>query len=650
MRHIVAVIVAGWLVFGGWVAQAGSWNGWVYQDPYPTDVNLFDVKFVTPEEGWITGKYGLIIHTEDSGKTWEAQESVTKEDLLRVFFVNSNSGWAVGNAGTIVHTDDGGNSWGIQGNLNALLTEIFFLNEAEGWITGGTPSGVLYHTIDGGKTWRKQETGISRSIGSVFYLNSKIGWLLAGEEIYRTLDGGKKWEKSVLPVRGMPSLGITNRTTVKTPIGGTLGLDWWYGDISFIDENLGWAVTNQEFVFFTKDGGRSWETQLDSGEMSYGFSHISFRNRQLGCVSGSTVYCTENGGKYWSEKLHVRPGNGIGLGGISLTGLSNIVVVGNNGQILKSNNGGSAWENIKYEQQCGKKSINVSQNIHWRWDNWVTNICKSVDDGLTWENQDIGINVVDLFFIDDNVGWLLGSERDEKRKELFQIIKHTTDGGKSWITQYKESLGDKYYYDIRLYSVNFVDYNNGWISGAKGRVLHTVTGGIKWEANFTGVDVNLNKVLFYNDNEGVAIGDKGVALGENDDADIKSNAVILHSVNGGKTWQISWQSSFALMSDIFFLDEENMYATTQTLEGVQLLYSNDGGRTWKERSKLIYYKNMSSLIYFINRNIGGLMLYEYLPDTIANKLLITTDGGISWNEKKLKHTKGITKISEILNN
>lgn len=58
-------------------SHAGHWNGWIYQNPYPTKNTLLAVKFITPNKGWIVGQYGTILYTEDGGENWEAQESGT---------------------------------------------------------------------------------------------------------------------------------------------------------------------------------------------------------------------------------------------------------------------------------------------------------------------------------------------------------------------------------------------------------------------------------------------------------------------------------------------------------------------------------------------------------------------------------------------
>ncbi len=56
-------------------SYAGSWNGWIYQNPYPTSQDLYDVKFITPMLGWMTGKNGIILYTKDGGDTWSEQEN-----------------------------------------------------------------------------------------------------------------------------------------------------------------------------------------------------------------------------------------------------------------------------------------------------------------------------------------------------------------------------------------------------------------------------------------------------------------------------------------------------------------------------------------------------------------------------------------------
>ena len=64
------------------------------------------VTFISPEIGWVVGldlrslgMDGLILHTENGGKTWQRQESHTANFLDDVFFISETEGWIVGKGG-----------------------------------------------------------------------------------------------------------------------------------------------------------------------------------------------------------------------------------------------------------------------------------------------------------------------------------------------------------------------------------------------------------------------------------------------------------------------------------------------------------------------------------------------------------------------
>ena len=61
--------------------------------------DLFDVSFPTDQDGWACGRWGTILHTEDSGKTWVRQPCGTDYTLSAVYFVDQHTGVAVGDEG-----------------------------------------------------------------------------------------------------------------------------------------------------------------------------------------------------------------------------------------------------------------------------------------------------------------------------------------------------------------------------------------------------------------------------------------------------------------------------------------------------------------------------------------------------------------------
>jgi len=73
-----------------------------------------------------------------------------------------------------------------------------------------------------------------------------------------------------------------------------------------------------------------------------------------------------------------------------------------------------------------------------------------------------------LYFINQNEGWLVGTISS------VSTVLHTTDGGTTWTVQYNDST------DFIMYDVFFVDSNVGWIVGSEGTIWYTSDGGDNW--------------------------------------------------------------------------------------------------------------------------------------------------------------------------
>ncbi|OOP56200.1 MAG: hypothetical protein AYP45_10410 [Candidatus Brocadia carolinensis] len=208
----------GWAVGGGGtilhtVDGGETWNS----QASGTRRVLNDVQFLDVNQGWAAGEGGAILHTVDGGKTWNSQASGTTEGLDDVQFVDANQGWAVGSGSTILHTVDGGKAWnpqtsGITEGLAAVqisnenepiplrkanrlapgLTAVHFLDENQGWIADD--GGTILHTVDGGKNWNPQASGIKAALLDMLFLNVNQGWAAGeGGTILHTVDRGKTW-------------------------------------------------------------------------------------------------------------------------------------------------------------------------------------------------------------------------------------------------------------------------------------------------------------------------------------------------------------------------------------------------------------------------------------------------------------------------
>src|SRR5262245_26262301 len=157
---------------------------------------------------------------------------------------------------------------------DAALHAVQFVSADEGWAVGD--DGVVLQTIDGGKTWERQPTGVRASLRGVHFLNPFTGWVVGREELplgagssgvlLYTQDGGLKWHRVTL--NAMPGLYA----------------------VHFTSDKIGYVVgdgTDQypSGVFVTRDAGRTWQTL--PGPHCPGWLAAEFRGDDSGALVGA---------------------------------------------------------------------------------------------------------------------------------------------------------------------------------------------------------------------------------------------------------------------------------------------------------------------------------------------------------------------------
>ncbi len=626
-------------------SNAGSWNGWIYQDPYPTSANLFDVKFVTPSKGWITGKYGTILYTEDGGENWEAQESGTEEDLIRVYFVNEKIGWAAGKNGSILHTENGGKTWLSQVGTSTTLNNVFFINDKDGWAVGD--QGTVLHTTNGGHKWEKREIEINRAIASIYFVSPHIGWILAGDEVYRTQDGGKNWEKSKIPI-DMTKTDKANGSRIVSMMKEDFPREWAQGDIYFSDAKNGWAVLGYWLILATTDGGKTWENRNTTGYMSYGLRSISFADEKRGCAVGSSIVCTEDGGKTWVERLGIKPGSSkridgflVSIKAVTFVNQKDGWTVGSDGQLMKTEDSGKTWKMAARRDECGDNLFFVNKKTGWFYgkNDYVTNICRTDDGGQSRLKQEVGIKVWSLFFTDASTGWAVGVLKEEDGVQMpggpysgnvWAVIKKTSDGGQTWSIQFKELVSNDLF-DNALFKVFFLNPREGWSVGNKGYILHTTDSGMHWEHRKSGDPQFFLRTIFFNDSEiGWATGAR-VSDGW--------TGIILSTKDSGQHWRVQHKKQNAWFNSIFIAGQQTAWVigNPEYSDYCYLLKTEDGGKTWTEKG----FDNIGrSEISFIDRNRGVI-------SSDKGWIVITNDSGKTWTKKRMPLSKVPWHFSKI---
>lgn len=244
----------------------------------------------------------------------------------------------------------------------------------------------------------------------------------------------------------------------------------------------------------------NWIEQNSSTSSS--LKSVHFNDSQNGWVVGEqgTVLKTTDGGNTWNE-----------VGGIANSKLFSVVffidnstgwTVGELGSIYKTTDGGSNWFSQSSPSNRWLRSIYfVNSDVAFICGDRGT-ILKTIDGGTNWTalNSTTIENLYSIHFEDINIGWTVG--------EYGTILK-TTDGGASWAAQ-----------DVITYqnfnSVFFINSSTGWIAGTSGKILHTIDGGISWMQQLTATSQDFSDINFSDNNNGIAVGDNGIIYSTSD--------------------------------------------------------------------------------------------------------------------------------------
>jgi photosystem II stability/assembly factor-like uncharacterized protein len=189
------------------------------------------------------GERGIVILSDDKGKTWRQAKVPTSVELTAVEFPTPQQGWAVGHAGVVLHTEDGGETWirQLDGKIAAQLAleaaqakaaarpndkagkrqlaeaqlfvdegsdkpflDLHFENEQAGFVVGAY--GLMFRTGDGGKTWKSWIGRLDNPEGLNIYAIRVAGnnVYLAGEKglFLRSTDKGNSFTRVTTPYEG----------------------------------------------------------------------------------------------------------------------------------------------------------------------------------------------------------------------------------------------------------------------------------------------------------------------------------------------------------------------------------------------------------------------------------------------------------------
>jgi photosystem II stability/assembly factor-like uncharacterized protein len=340
----------------------------------PTTEDLCMVRFASETTGWVVGS-NFVYKTTDGGSNWQIQDTISLSAThcgCEALFVVDSLIAIYADYSTmrgIRRTSDGGYTWQTVDNSNFYYADFKFVNKKLGFAACGSPpsydSGVVRKTIDGGLNWNTIASIFLPNGGGfagISFVDSLSGWAVTSKgRVYHSTDGGFSW-------KFQDSVGRSN-----FPLRSYLPCT----DIQFTSLDSGWVVGGvgvEPVMARTTNGGKTWVRDDISQFSRSSLYEIHMVNSQIGwfvgMFYGPTLAKTTDGGLTWSDQLPVHDN----LASISMVNENVGYTVGRSGRVYKTENSGvtSVFENNPTTPQQFELSqnypnpFNPSTKISWQ--------------------------------------------------------------------------------------------------------------------------------------------------------------------------------------------------------------------------------------------------------------------------------------------
>jgi hypothetical protein len=182
-------------------------------------------------------------------------------------------------------------------------------------------------------------------------------------------------------------------------------------------------------------------------------------------------------------------------------------------------------------------------------------LVRTSDGGKTWAVETVRDNPLSLFFLNEQHGWMVGS----------QGVWKTEDGGGRWRRIVRRR---------GLVRVHFLDENNGWAVGLEKQFLRTSDGGRRWEKVPIVDEVTteesqtyFNWIEFATPRFGIVVGNHAPERAElsrlpewmepelSRRRQVPTTLIVIQTMDGGQTWKPSVASVFGQMTRLRLLPD-----------------------------------------------------------------------------------------------
>lgn len=270
-------------------------------------------------------------------------------------------------------------------------------------------------------------------------------------------------------------------------------------------------------------------------------------------------------------------------------------------------------------------------------------IMKTTDGGMNWFNQNSWVTsrLYDIHFLNADSGIAVGSSG---------LVLITTNGGIDWTTTYYQTstnytieivnrnlifIGSSYsggrlakstdfgaswtpltpsILTSSVYSICFINENNGWVGTASNGILYTSDGGTTWIQQIASSNI-IYDINFKNELVGYAADSKGF---------------IYSTTNGGTTWSTYQTPAKRSLRSIAIGGNTGNIAYVVGEAG-SIYKSIDFGQSWEEKFSYIDKAlEFQRRVIFVNNVVGYICGGSSSSSDSLGYVLKTTNGGLNW--------------------
>ncbi|MDQ3021482.1 MAG: YCF48-related protein [Bacteroidota bacterium] len=455
-----------------------------------TNAPLFCVDFLNQNTG-VAGGYNIILKTINGGMNWVNENAgiISFSSVVGISISDNNQIVGAGNSpgGMFYKTTNQGQNWQhytlglpyLFGGSVDLVRSLDFLNIHTGYIV--TDFGTILKTVNGGSNWfRDSSFRPSYEKLSIMYDVNVFGLGIVnivgnGGNIIKTSDDGLTW---------------FGQSGNKKTLRGNY----------FIDMFTGYCVGERGTIMKTADGGNSW-INYSSGTTKF-LNSIFFIDEHTGYICGDSGIILKS--IITKSRWRIQPVKQIAnLNSICFLNKDTGLVAGgdesnSNAVILRTTNAGIKWSAVYDSASLGVlKSIGMLNKNIWIVVGNNGNVLRSNDSGLNWYCENITQeNLNSVSFTDSLNGIIAGTNG---------LLFKTTDCGLKWFSVFSGIFSN-------LYSVKYMNDNYALAAGENGRIINSDNGGNSWKSEQQITNNNIHSVNILNSNNFIAFGEYGTII------------------------------------------------------------------------------------------------------------------------------------------